>query len=101
MSGITASLDPAGIFQPIAALLDRHLYRSAEAAIAVLTLWLVSLVERGQINPQEADDALTRLDVYLTDRKDSPPLSPALQELLFEGGCSIMPATRKALTSTT
>lgn len=85
MSPRTIAIDPADLCQPVAVLLELRLYRGAAAAIAVLALWVLSQVERGQFDPETADRFFTRLDVLLTDHRDGPTLPEALQELIFEG----------------
>jgi hypothetical protein len=66
-------------------LLDRNRRTDAAAFIAAYALWVCDAVPAGELGAQEADEAFTRLDVYL-DNRPEPPFSDALEELIFEAG---------------
>jgi hypothetical protein len=82
----TAYLTEAADFAALVAdLMNRSMVSAAEAAIAVVTLWLLKRIEAGHATREQADELFTSLDVGLTTKDDSPDLSEEAQELIFEG----------------
>jgi hypothetical protein len=65
-------------------LLREGLRADAERSIAAYTLWVLDALNAGDLTPNEADEAFTMLDVYLTDNH-VPYFSEPIQEIIFEG----------------
>ena len=74
--------DAAGL---IAGLVNRGLVREAEVGIALLALWVLEQVQKGQMARERADAIFTALDVEIGGLAGAALLSETSHDLVIEG----------------
>src|SRR5438552_6625259 len=79
-----APLDTQDVLAPFEAALSRGLVREAEVFLAGLALRFLERVEAGTLDPAEANELFTDLDVLFSDTAGEH-LSVAAADLLMEG----------------